>query len=130
MALMVEVPQQYGDARECIQAAHRNLARVRELLVNPSIEAGEASATILREVEVQLGCIAALWKTQGAKADPDVRNVLEEIKREVGLLAEFFAQTERLLQGWIEAIQSKRSGYNARGQSAPLVLINSVSLEG
>lgn len=130
MALMVEVPEQYGDARECIRAAQRNLTRVRELLARPSVDAGEASATILREVEVQLGCIAALWKTQGATADPEVRKVLEEIKREVGTLAEFFAQTERLLQSWIEAIQIKRSGYNGRGQSAPLILIHSVSLEG
>ena len=66
MALLLEVPAQYGDARECIEAAHRNLEQVRQLLTRPSVENADASAAILREVEVQLGCIAALWKAEGA----------------------------------------------------------------
>jgi len=130
MALLLEVPAQYGDARECIEAAHRNLEQVRQLLTRPSVENADASAAILREVEVQLGCIAALWKAEGANRDPEVRLALENIRREVAFLAEFFAQTERLFQGWIGAIQAKRSGYNGRGETAPLVLINQVSLEG
>ncbi|HTS47321.1 MAG TPA: hypothetical protein VMH05_05220 [Bryobacteraceae bacterium] len=130
MALSVDVPAQYGDARECIEAAHRNLERVKQLLSQPSVEAGEASAAILREVEVQLGCIAALWKAQGATRDPELRLALERIQREVAFLAEFFARTERLFQGWIGAVQSKRSGYNGHGQTAPLVLVNRVNLEG
>jgi len=130
MALSVEVPSQYGDAHECIQAAQRNLEQVKQLVARPSVEAGEAAAAILREVEVQLGCIAAIWKSQGVNADPELRSALEGIQREVGLLAELFAQTDRLLQSWIGAIQSKRAGYNGRGQTAPLVLVNRVSLEG
>ena len=130
MALSADVPAEYGDARECIEAAHRNLEWVKQLLRQPSVEAGEASAAILREVEVQLGCIGALWKAQGANRDPELRLALEGIQREVAFLAEFFAQTERLFQGWIGAIQSKRSGYNGRGQTAPLVLVNRVNLEG
>lgn len=130
MAHSMEVPAEYGDARGCIEAAQRNLEQVKQLLARPSVEAAEASAAILREVEVQLGCIAAIWKSQGVNADPRLRLALEGIKREVALLAELFAQTDRLFQGWIGAIQSKRSGYNGRGQTAPLVLVNRVSLEG
>ncbi len=130
MALSVDIPAEYGDAGECIQAAHQNLERVKQLLKQPSVESGEASAAILREVEVQLGCIAALWKAQGANRDPQVRVALEGIQREVAFLAEFFAQSDRLFRGWIGAIESKRSGYNGLGQTAPLVLVNRVSLEG
>ena len=130
MAISVDVPAQYGDARECIQAAHRNLERVKQLLAQPSVEAGDASAAILREVEVQLGCTAALWKAQGANRDPELRLALDGIQREVALLAELFTHTERLFQGWIGAIRSKRSGYDGRGQTAPLVLVNRVNLEG
>lgn len=130
MALSVEVPARYGNVHACIQAAQRNLEQVKQLIARPSVEAGEAAAAILREVEVQLGCIAAIWKSQGVNADPELRSALEGIQREIGLLAELFAQTDRLLQGWMGAIQSKRAGYNGRGQTAPLVLVNRVSLEG
>jgi len=130
MALSVQVPAQYGDARACIQAARRNLEQVKQILAHPSVEAGESSAAILREVEVQLGSIAALWKSKGSQSDPELRLALEGIKREVALLAELFAQADRLFQDWIGAIESKRSGYNGRGQAAPLVLVSQVSLEG
>ena len=130
MAFSVEVPAQYGDARECLEAARRNLEQVRQLLKRSSVESAEASAAILREVEVQLGCIAALWRSQGANGDPELRASLEGIQREVAFLAEFFAQTERFFQGWIGAVEGKRSGYNGHGQAAPLVLINQVNLEG
>jgi len=130
MATPVEIPKQYGDAAECLHAARRNLDRIGKLLARPSAESVDAAAAILREVEVQLGCISVLWKAKHAKADPELKSVLEEIRRDVAVLAEFFSQAERLFDGWIKAIQSKRGGYNKQGQAAGLILVNQVNLEG
>lgn len=130
MAIHLELPAQYGDVRQCLRAAQGNLDKVKQLLATPSVETSEASAAILREVEVQLGCVAALWKNGGAKPDRDLRGVLEGLQREIAILAEIFAQSDKLLSGWLRAIQSRREGYNGLGQAAPLVLVSQVSLEG
>src|SRR5580693_6860836 len=115
MATRVEIPKQYGDAVECMHAARRNLDRVRKLLTQPSTQSVDEAATILREVEVQLGCICVLWKAERSQADPALKPMLEDIRREVAMLAEFFSQAERLFDGWIGAIRSKRGGYNKQG---------------
>jgi hypothetical protein len=131
MAIPVEIPKQYGDAAECLHAARRNLDRVRKLLVRPSEESVDAAAAILREVEVQLGCISVLWKKQPlSQGAPELKSILEEIRRDVAVLAEFFSQTERLFDGWIKSIQTKRGGYNKQGQAAALILVNQVDFEG
>jgi hypothetical protein len=51
---------QHGDARECLQAARINMRQVKRLLSQPSLEAADESAALLRDVEVQLGCVAAI----------------------------------------------------------------------
>jgi len=130
MAIPLEIPKQYGDATECMHAARGNLDRVRRLLTKPSAESVEAAAAILREVEVQLGCISALWKADRAKADPGLKSVLEDIREDVAVLAEFFSRAEQLFDGWLKAIQTKRGGYNREGRAAALILVNQVDLEG
>ena len=130
MPAQLEIPAQYGNTRECLRAAQANLERVRELLGKPSVEASEAGASILREVEVQLGCVAALWKQTGPKVDPDLRRMVQMLQREVAILADLFAQADKMFTGWLQAIQSNRAGYTGKGQAAPLVLVSQVSLEG
>jgi hypothetical protein len=130
MAIPLEIPNQYGDVAECMQAARANLERVRKLLTPPSAEAVDAAAAILREVEVQLGCVSALWKSEHSRRDPKLKPVLEEIRKDVAVLAEFFSQTERLFDGWIRAIQTKRGGYDKQGHAAALILVNQVNVEG
>lgn len=130
MAIPVEIPKQYGDVSECMHAARANLDRVRKLLAHPSAESVDMAAAILREVEVQLGCISVLWKTDHSKRDPKLKSVLEEIRKDVAILAEFFSQAERVVDGWIRAIQTKRGGYNKQGHAAALILVNQVDLQG
>jgi hypothetical protein len=130
MAIPVEIPNQYGDVSECMHAARANLDRVRKLLTRPSAESVESAAAILREVEVQLGCISVLWKADQSKRDPKLKPVLEEIRKDVAILAECFSHAERLFEGWIRAIQSKRGGYDKQGQAAALILVSQVNLEG
>ena len=130
MPAQLEIPAQYGDTRECLRAAQGNLERVRQLLGNPTVEASEAAAATLREVEVQLGCIVALWKNTGRNADPALRPMLQNLQREVAILAELFAQADKMFSGWLHAIQSNRGGYTGKGHAAPLVLVSQVSLEG
>jgi hypothetical protein len=130
MAIGVEIPKQYGDVAECMHAARGNLERVRKLLTKPSPESVDAAAAILREVEVQLGCICVLWKAERSRVDPALKPILEDIRTDVAVLAEFFSQAERLFDGWIGAIQSKRGGYNNQGHAAALILVNQVNLEG
>lgn len=130
MPAQLEIPARYGDARECLRAAQKNLERVRQLLGQPTVEASEAAAAILREVEVQLGCIIALWKNTGSNDDPELRPLVQNLQREVAILAELFGQADKMFTGWIQAIQSNRAGYTGKGQAAPLVLVSQVSLEG
>ena len=130
MPIQLAVPAQYGDVQECLRAAHGNLEKVKELLTHPSVESSESSAAILREVEVQLGCVTAVWKASGAKPPAEDRSMLQAIQREVAVLAEMFTQADKLFTGWLRAIQSNRAGYTDQGQAAPLILVKQVNLEG
>lgn len=121
---------QYGDARECLQAARLNMREVKRLLSRPSVEAADESAAILRDVEVQLGCAAAMLRQNGAKPDAEIRNDVEALQSEVAVLASFFAGADKMLSGWLDAVRSRRGGYTERGQAAPLVLVKKLSVEG
>lgn len=121
---------QYADARECLQAARINMRQVKKLLSHPSVEAAEDSARLLREIEVQLGCMTAILQRDGAKPDLEMRALVEELQSEVAVLASFFAGAGKMLTGWLDAIRSRKGGYDERGQAAPLVLLRNVSVEG
>lgn len=127
----VRVPTRYGDARACTHAAKANMSKVHQLLSRPSIESAEECATILREVEIQLGCAAAILKTSGSSTrDPETRSILESLQTDVAVLAQFFAEADKLCTGWLQAIRSKRGGYTDQGEAAPLVLVSKVSCKG
>lgn len=131
MTFQLRIPSQYGDARECVSAARGNLDKVKQLLSQPTLESSEASAAILREVEVQLGCLGAILTAGGAnRPDRETRLLLEDLQREVALLAQLLGEADQLFSGWLRAIQSKRAGYTGQGQAAPLVLVTKMSLEG
>jgi hypothetical protein len=131
MSIHAQVPAQYGDVRECVRAARFNLDKVKQLLARPSVESGEESAAVLREIEVQLGCAVAILQSGGsAQPDPETRSLLQELQREVAVLAQMFGEADLLFTVWLRAIQSKRAGYTGQGQAAPLVLVSKVSLEG
>jgi len=121
---------QYGDARECLQAARLGMRQVKKLLANPTVEAADESAALLREVEVQLGCVAALLRQNGSKPDAGVRAGVEELQTEVAQLANFFAGADKMLSGWLDTVRSRRGGYTDRGQAAPLTLVRKLSVEG
>ncbi len=126
-----ERPAQYGDVHECIRAARSNMDRVRQLLSGGSVDHADECATILREIEVQLGCTVAILRAGGAsQPGPESRSLLEELQREVAMLAQLFAEADKLFGGWLRAIQAKRAGYTGRGQAAPLRLVGKLSLEG
>ena len=119
-----------GDARECIRAARVIMRQVKELLRQPSAESAERSAAILSDAEVQLGCAAAILKAKGSGRDFELRSEVEELRDEVAVLARLFAESDKMLAGWLGAIRTKRGGYTERGQAAPLALVNKLSLEG
>jgi hypothetical protein len=121
---------EYGNARECLQAARISMRQVKRLLSQPSAEAADESATLLRDVEVQLGCVAAILRQNGAKPDVEIRAGVEELQGEVAVLATFFAGADKLFTGWLDAVRTRRGGYTARGQAAPLMLVKKLSVEG
>ena len=121
---------QYGDAQECLQAARLSMRQVKKLLAKPSVEAADESAALLRDVEVQLGCVAAILRQNGAKPDAGIRAGVEELQTEVALLASFFAGADKMLSGWLDAVRTRRGGYTDRGQAAPLTLVRKLSVEG
>jgi hypothetical protein len=126
----MENATQYGDARECLQAARFKMRQVKRLLSEPSAEAADESAALLRDVEIQLGCVAAILRQNGAKPQAEIRTGVEELQSEVAVLATFFAGADKMLSGWLDAIRSRRGGYTERGRAAPLMLVKNLSVEG
>ena len=120
----------YGDPCECIRAAKESMRQVKELLSRPSAESAERCSTLLREVEVQLGCAAAVLQSNSAKQNPEIRSELVELQDQVAVLARFFGEADKLLSGWLRAVQTRRGGYTHRGQAAPLTLVNKLVVEG
>ncbi len=126
----MEQTTEYGDARECLQAARQRMRQVKRLLAQPSMEAADESAALLRDVEVQLGCVAAILRQNGSKPDQEFRSCVEELQDEVAVLARYFAEADKLFSGWLQAVRSRRGGYTDRGLAAPLVLVKKLSVEG
>jgi len=126
----METTTEYGDARECLQAARQRMRQVKRLLSQPSVEAADESAALLRDVEVQLGCVAAILRQNGSKPDLEFRSGVEELQDEVAVLARYFAEADKLFSGWLQAVRSHRGGYTNNGQAAPLVLVKKLSVEG
>jgi hypothetical protein len=128
----MQTATEYGDARQCLQAARASMRQVKRLLAQPSFEAADESAAHLREVEVQLGCVAAILRQNGSHPDPggEIRAGVEDLQNEVAVLASFFASADKMLSLWLDAVRSRRGGYTERGQAAPLTLIRKLSVEG
>jgi hypothetical protein len=121
---------QDGDVRPYLVAAHANMRRIKRLLSEPSAEAADQAATLLREIEVQLGCVAAILRQHAAKPQAEIRASVEELQTEVAALAAFLAGADKMLSGWLDAIRTRRGGYTERGQAAPLTLVKKLSVEG
>ncbi|HEX4593407.1 MAG TPA: hypothetical protein VH157_03985 [Bryobacteraceae bacterium] len=120
----------YGDARECIRAAKAQMRDVRDLLSKPSTESAERSAVLLRDIEVQLGCAAAILKMNGTPLDLEMRSEVEDLQTQVAVLAQFFAEADQLFSNWLRVIRTRRAGYTEHGHAAPLVLVNKLTVEG
>jgi hypothetical protein len=123
-------PTTSGDAGECIRAARKNMRAVKQLLSQPSERNAEECAALLRQVEVQLGCAVAIVKASGSGPSVEIQSILEVMQGEIAVLAQFLAEADKLLAGWLRAISSRQSGYTTRGQAAPLVLLKKLSVEG
>jgi hypothetical protein len=120
----------YGDARECIRAAKAHMHVVRDLLSKPSIENADRVANLLRDIEVQLGCVAAILKKNGTRLDLEMRSEVEDLQDQAAVLARFFAEADLLLSNWLRVVRTKRAGYTGQGQAAPLVLVSKLTVEG
>jgi hypothetical protein len=126
----METTIEYGDARECLLAARQRMRDIKRLLSRPSAEAADESAALLRDVEIQLGCLAAFLRQAGSRRDSEFRSNIEALQDEVAVLARYFGEADKLFSGWILAVSSRRGGYTNRGQAAPLVLVKKLSVEG
>jgi hypothetical protein len=125
------IPAHFGDVRECISAARSNMDKIRRLLAHGSADKADECAAVLREIEVQLGCAVAILRAGGPSSlGPESRVLLEDLQGEVAVLAQLFAEADKLFSGWLRAVQSRRAGYNGRGQAAPLVLVSRMNVEG
>jgi len=122
-------PSTVVEARAHLRFAQNSMREVRTLLSQPSPHAAEQSAALLREIEVQLGCAAALLIKDQSWHDTDIRTTVEALQHEVAVLARFLSEADKLLSGWLRALQARRGGYTQRGQAAPLVLVNKLAVE-
>jgi hypothetical protein len=126
----MEETREYGGARECLQAARLSMRQVKQLVAQPTVEAADKSASLLREVEVQLGCVAAILQKNGSRPDVELRSGIEELQSEVAALARYFAESDKMFSGWLRAIRTRHGGYTNQGQAAPLMLVKKLSVEG
>jgi hypothetical protein len=126
----MEDTMQSVDARQCLEAARTRMRQVKRLLSKPSAEAADESAALLRDVEVQLGCVAAILRQETSRPDVEIRTGVEDLQNEVAMLATFFSEADKLFTGWIHAVRTRQGGYTDRGQAAPLVLLKKLSVEG
>jgi len=126
----MQQPTAQAAAREHLNAAKTGMQQVQRLLVQPSPENADQAAAVLCEVEIQLGCASAVLEKSGALPDSELRSATEELQREVAILARFLSEGDKLLSGWLQSVQTRRAGYNQRGQAAPLVLVNKIAVEG
>lgn len=117
-------------AGEHLRASKAGMQQVKDLLAQPSPANAEQAAVILWEVEVQLGCATAILEKHGPPPEGEFRSALEELQGEVATLARFLSGADKLLSDWLRAVQTRRGGYTHRGQAAPLVLVNKVTVEG
>jgi len=120
----------YGDIGQCIRAAKTSMRQVGNLLERSSAEHADQTSAILRDVEVQLGCAAAMLRMNESKPDATLRKDLEDLQDQVAVLSRFLGETDKLLSGWMHAVRSKRGGYTVEGQAAPLMLVSKLTAEG
>jgi hypothetical protein len=106
------------------------MRQVKQLLSQPSEKNAEDAAGLLREVEIQLGCAVAMVQARGVESGSEIRSALEGMQGEIAVLAQFFAEADKLLSGWLRTLSSRQSGYTTEGRAAPLVLLKKVSVEG
>jgi hypothetical protein len=106
------------------------MREVKQLLSQPSEGNAEECAALLRQVEIQLGCAVAIFKTRGPEPSVETQSILEAMQGEIAVLAQFLAEADKLLAGWLRAISSRQSGYTTEGRAAPLVLLKKISVEG
>ena len=92
----MENATEYGDAREYLQSARNSMRQVKLLLAKPSAEAADESAALLRDVEVQLGCVAAILRHNGPKPHAEIRAAVQELQIEVASLAAFFSGANKM----------------------------------
>jgi len=118
-----------GDVREYLEAARASMRSIKQLLSQPSAEMIDQAVILLREVEIHLGCVAALLN-KSLLPDLEIRTEVEELQEEVAVLARFLAQADRMLAGWLQGVRTRRGGYTDRGQAAPLILVKKVTVEG
>ena len=121
---------QTGDVREHLEAARAGMREIKQLLSQPSAEVVDQAVVILRDVEVQLGCVAVLLKNNNARRDLGIRTEVEDLQEEVAVLARFLAKSDQMLAGWLQNVRTRRGGYTQRGQAAPLVLVKKLTAEG
>jgi hypothetical protein len=130
MGIDVEVPTASRDARECIRAARANMREVKQLLSQPTERSAEECGALLRQVEIQLGCAVAIFKVRGPEPSGEIRSMLETMQGEIAVLAQFLAEADKLVTGWLRALSTRQSGYTTEGRAAPLVLLKKISVEG
>ena len=106
------------------------MRQVKSLLSQPSAEAADESAALLRDVEVHLGCVAAFLGKTAPNPTPRFAPGSKSCKSEVAVLARFFAGADKMLSGWLHAVRSRRGGYTQSGQAAPLVLVKKAERGG
>ena len=106
------------------------MRQANRLLVQSSAESADQTSAILREVEVQLGCAAAILKSGDTRPNSDVRQEIEELQDQVAVLARFLSEADKLLSGWLQAVRTRSVGYNKQGQAASLFLVRKVTAEG
>jgi len=113
---------------ERAREARRKLRQVRQNLMTPSPELLGECGPVLEEAAGLLGSL--LENRNSSAPHNDLRDELQELRRELTVVAALMDQAACYYLGWAQMLGAAVTGYTSYGDVPPLRVESRVSLEG
>jgi hypothetical protein len=117
----------YQAPAECIRTARAGIAAVMHSLKTLSVDELEH---LLVEAGTQLQSAATMLGDLECPGDINLRREVEQLRRELKMLALTLAESDRLVSGWARRIGATNAGYTEQGTATPLTLVKKVDVTG
>ncbi len=115
---------------EHLRAAREILVEVRTIALDARAQQMVAMMDRLREVEIQVGCAAALLQQKQGEDHAEAIAELKHLRKQLDSLSSLFDESSRFISGWLGRLLTHRNGYTRSGEVAHLSLVNRTAVEG